>query len=131
MTLWDLFRFSVAIREHIGPKYRDFWDDMEAAYFAATEGQDRSQFAFWLMQTAGSNKQYTAKVLDVALREDPSNIWDFTAWLITKIDQKQWNSLAPSLSDDSLVDQNVNLIRRKKKQIERRGVKPWIPGIEL
>ena len=74
MTLWDLFRFSVAIREHIGPKYRDFWDDMEAAYFAATEGQDRSQFAFWLMQTAGSNKQYTAKVLDVALREDPSNI---------------------------------------------------------
>ena len=71
MTQRNFINFSGAIREHVGPKYRDCWDAMEDAYFAALEGKMRSQFAFFLMQTAGAGKQYVAKVLDAAVREKP------------------------------------------------------------
>ena len=90
-----LLIFRVAIREHVGLKYLDCWDAMEDAYFAAPEGKMRSQFAFCLMQTAGSSKQYVAKILDAAMREKTSDIWYFTAWLLTKIDQEQWHRFAP------------------------------------
>ena len=71
MTQRNFINLSGAIREHVGPKYRDCWDAMEDAYFAAPEGKMRSQFAFFLMQAAGAGKQYVAKVLDVAVREKP------------------------------------------------------------
>lgn len=131
MTQRDFINFSGAIREHVGPKYLDCWDAMEDAYSAAPEGKMRSQFAFCLMQAAGSSKQYVAKILDAAMREKTSDIWDFTAWLLTKIDQEQWHRFPPHLADEKLLEQNINLIRKKKTQIEKRGVKPWIPGVEL
>ena len=98
MTQRDFINFSGAIREHVGPKYLDCWDAMEDAYSAAPEGKMRSQFAFCLMQAAGSSKQYVAKILDAAMREKTSDIWDFTAWLLTKIDQEQWHRSPPQFS---------------------------------
>ena len=46
MDLELITDFSAAILEHITTKYRDCWDDMVTAYFAAPAGIERSQFAF-------------------------------------------------------------------------------------
>lgn len=131
MDLELITDFSAAILEHITTKYRDCWDDMVAAYFAAPAGNERSQFAFWLMQAAGSSKKYVARVLDVVLAEDPALIWDFLPWLFVRINQEQWDLLAPNLTDPVLSERIVNFIRRNRSRIEKKGVTPWIPGVEL
>lgn len=128
----DLSEFSGAIREHIDTKFRDCWADMVAAYFAAPPGKlNRSQFAFWLTQAAGNSKEFVAKVLDVVLQEDPAEIWEFSPWLMVRINQEQWDKLAPHLADPALVERNVNFIKMKRARIEKNGVNPWIPGITL
>ncbi len=131
MDLELITDFSAAILEHITTKYRDCWDDMVTAYFAAPAGIERSQFAFWLMQAAGASKKYVARVLDVVLAEDPALIWDFLPWLFVRINQEQWDLLAPNLTDPVLSERIVNFIRRNRSRIEKKGVTPWIPGVEL
>ena len=131
MDLELITDFSAAILEHITTKYRDCWDDMVTAYFAAPAGIERSQFAFWLMQAAGSSKKYVARVLNVVLAEDPALIWDFLPWLFVRINQEQWDLLAPNLTDPVLSERIVNFTRRNRSRIEKKGVTPWIPGVEL
>lgn len=116
MDLELITDFSAAILEHITTKYRDCWDDMVTAYFAAP---------------AGASKKYVARVLDVVLAEDPALIWDFLPWLFVRINQEQWDLLAPNLTDPTLSERIVNFIRRNRSRIEKKGVTPWIPGVEL
>lgn len=122
--------FASAVTEHVSVKVKDQWDNAKHTFEAAPDSMTRSQLSYWLEGMCGSSKARVQDLVDFVSRQRPEDLRDLLAFLAPKVNQEQWDSIAPKMTAPRDQQMLRNLTNRRAKALEKNGVIPWFPEIE-
>lgn len=119
--------YATSLAEHVSTKQASQWEDAKQTFTKAPDDFTKSQLAYWLRSICGSSKKRVDDLCSFALTQSPVNLREILAFLATRVNQPQWDSIAPKMivpDDQSMIR---NLISRKASALDKNGVVPWFP----
>lgn len=122
--------FASAVCEHVSTKVSDQWDNAKLTFEHAPDSFTKGQLSYWFVKMCGSSKKRLQDLVDFSSRQEPRDLRDLLGFLAPKVNQEQWDTLAPKMTvpDDQMMLRN--LTTRKAKTMEKNGVTPWFPSVE-
>lgn len=121
--------FASAVCEHVSTKVSDQWDNAKLTFEHAPDSFTKGQLSHWLRKMAGGSKK-VQDLVEFSTHQDPRDLRSILHFLATRVNQEQWDTLAPKMTvpDDQMMLRN--LTSRKAKIMEKNGVTPWFPSAE-
>jgi hypothetical protein len=122
--------FVCAVTEHVSTKCRREWKSAKETFDNAPDDLTKSQVSYWLSKMCGRNSGLIDDLVKFCERQEPENLRDLLAFLATRINQQQWDQLAPKMTIPRDQQMLRNLTTRRGAALEKNGVTPWFPDLK-
>lgn len=122
--------YASGVREHVTTKNRSQWNAALETFRKSPDALTKSQVAYWLRQLCGGKKDLVEDLVEFCEQQDPSDLRELLSFLTPRINQQQWDRLAPkmTLPKDKIMLENI--VTRRASTLEKNGVTPWFPEVE-
>lgn len=87
--------YASGVCEHISSKVSDQWENAKLAFVRAPDERTKSQLSYWLRQMCGSSKKRLEDLVEFVTQQEPAVLRDLLGFLAVKVDQEQWDRIAP------------------------------------
>lgn len=119
--------YADSLYEHVKARHAKMWDQALKTYALAPNLQTARWVASWLVKFCGHNQNRINTIIALIVNGDLENFMTRLNGLIPKLNQEQWDQIAP-LFIDFENQKNLRFVAHKHQdKLKANGVTPWYP----